>query len=393
MSSNASDSKKLNILIIAAEASSTHYAEKLLISWKEMGYEVNAFGIGSQRMEELGFERFGKSEELAVMGIQEVLGVFDKIWSVFHKLIDEAKKRKPDCVLLLDYPDFNLRLAKKLKKAGFKIFYYISPQIWAWRTGRVHFIKKYIDKVLVLFPFEVDFYKKYDVDVEFVGHPLLDDLRAELFSKEYQNDLRQRYGINPHQKVLGLMPGSRNFELNHHIPVQLGAAEILRQKIPDLAVMLFVAPNKSIDQVKEKIKDLNIPVTFVKRDPFEMVSMADYVLCASGTATLTVGLMEKPMLIMYIMKKLTVFFGQFIMKRPKFFGMSNLIPDKMISKEFFQDEANAQSMADEAYRVLSNPEIYDREVQNLKQLKTMLGSSGANKRVAQSVLRFLGKEL
>src|SRR5690606_25294045 len=172
--------KKLNILIVAAEASSTHYAEKLLTSWKEMGYEVSAFGIGSQRMEELGFERFGKSEELAVMGIQEVLAVFDKIWKVFHKLIDEAKKRQPDCVLLLDYPDFNLRLAKKLKKAGFKIFYYISPQIWAWRTGRVHFIKKYIDKVLVLFPFEVDFYKKYGVDVEFMGHPLLDDIRPEL---------------------------------------------------------------------------------------------------------------------------------------------------------------------------------------------------------------------
>ncbi|MES2768707.1 MAG: lipid-A-disaccharide synthase [Bdellovibrionota bacterium] len=386
-------SKKLNILIIAAEASSTHYAEKLLKSWKDMGYEVNAFGIGSQKMEEMGFERFGKSEELAVMGIQEVLGVFDKIWYVFHKLIDEAKKRKPDCVLLLDYPDFNLRIAKKLKKAGFKIFYYISPQIWAWRTGRVHFIKKYIDKVLVLFPFEVDFYKKYGVDVEFVGHPLLDDIRPELFDKKYQTDLKQRYGIKADQKVLGLMPGSRNFELNHHLPVQLEAAEILRQKIPNLSVMLFVAPNKTIDQVKEKIPKLSIPLIFVQRDPFEMVSMADYVICASGTATLTVGLMEKPMVIMYIMKKLTVFFGQFIMKRPKFFGMSNLIPDKMISKEFFQEEATGQNIAAEAYRVLSNPAVYDAEVANLKELKTKLGSKGANKRVAESVLKFLGKEI
>jgi len=388
----AAPQKKLNILIIAAEASSTHYAEKLLAAWKDMGYEVNAFGIGSQKMEEMGFERFGKSEELAVMGIQEVLGVFDKIWNVFHKLIDEAKKRKPDVVLLLDYPDFNLRIAKKLKKAGFKIFYYISPQIWAWRTGRVHFIKKYIDKVLVLFPFEVDFYKKYDVDVEFVGHPLLDDIRPELFDKKYQNDLRQRYGVKPDQKVLGLMPGSRTFELNHHIPVQLEAAEILRQKIPNLSVMLFVAPNKTVEQVKEKIPKLNIPVIFVQRDPFEMVSMADYVFCASGTATLTVGLMEKPMIIMYIMKKMTVFFGQFVMKRPKFFGMSNLIPDKMISREFFQDEANAIAIAEEAYKVLSSPDLYNKQVNELKELKTMLGSSGANKRVAESVLKFLGKE-
>lgn len=386
------DSKKLNILIIAAEASSTHYAEKLLKIWKEKGFDVNAFGIGSQKMEELGFERLGKSEELAVMGIQEVLGVFNKIWSVFHQLIAEAKKRKPDCILLLDYPDFNLRIAKKLKKAGFKIFYYISPQIWAWRTGRVHFIKKYVDKVLVLFPFEVDFYKKYGVDVEFVGHPLLDDIRYELFEKAYQNDLRQRYGIKSDQKVLGLMPGSRTFELNHHLPVQLSAAEILKEKIPNLSVMLFVAPNKTIDQIKEKIQKLNLPVIFVQRDPFEMVSMADFVICASGTATLTVGLMEKPMVIMYIMKKVTVFFGRFIMKRPKYFGMSNLISNKMISKEFFQEEANAKDLASEIYRVMSDAQVYQDEAEELKKLKTKLGSSGANKRVAESILRFLGKE-
>lgn len=388
----AVDKKKLNILIIAAEASSTHYAENLLRIWKEMGYEVNAFGIGSQKMEEMGFERFGKSEELAVMGIQEVLAVFGTIWTVFHKLIDEAKKRQPDCVLLLDYPDFNLRLAKKLKKAGLKVYYYISPQIWAWRTGRVHFIKKYIDKVLVLFPFEVDFYKKYGVDVEFVGHPLLDEIRPELFTKNYQNDLRQRYGIKSNQKVLGLMPGSRTFELNHHLPVQLGAAEILKNKIPDLAVMLFVSPNKSIEDLKSKIPKLTLPLIFVKKDPFEMVSMADYVLCASGTATLTVGLMEKPMAIMYIMKKMTVFFGRFIMKRPKHFGMSNLISDKTISKEFFQEEATAEAIAEEAYKVLSSPELYNKQIEELKELKNRLGNAGANKRVAESILKFLGKE-
>jgi lipid-A-disaccharide synthase len=386
------ESKKLNILIVAAEASSTHYAENLLREWKTMGYEVNAFGIGSQQMENLGFKRIGKSEELAVMGIQEVLATFNKIWTVFHALIREAKEQKPDCVLLLDYPDFNFRIAKKLKKEGFKIFYYISPQIWAWRTGRVHFIKKYIDKVLVLFPFEVDFYKKFNVDVEFVGHPLLDDIRPELFDKKYQNDLRQRHGISSDKKVLGLMPGSRNFELEHHLDIQLKTAEILRKKIPELVVMLFVAPNLTVDKVKSKISKLNIPVVFVQRDPFEMVSMADYVLCASGTATLTVGLMEKPMAIMYIMKKMTVFLGQFIIKRPQFFGMSNLISNKLISKEFFQDEANPKNLSEEVYKVMTSPELYNQQVSDLKNLKTMLGSKGANRRVAESVLRFLGKE-
>jgi lipid-A-disaccharide synthase len=380
--------------MVAAEPSSTHYAEKILDAWKLQGIEVEAFGIGSQAMAKKGFDCIGHSEELAVMGIQEVIGAFKKIYHVFYALLKAAEDRKPDVVLLLDYPDFNLRLAKKMKKKGFRVVYYISPSIWAWRTSRVNIVRKFIDKMFVLFPFEVDFYKKYGVDAEFVGHPLLDDLRPELSDKKFGIELRQRYGVLPTDKVLGLMPGSRNFELEHHLPVQLDAAEKTMAQIPNLKVMLFVAPNLTIDKVKSKISNLKIPIIFVQKDPFEMVSMADFVLCASGTATLTVGLMEKPMAIMYIMKKMTVFIGRIIMTPPKHFGLVNIVAEKLISKEFFQENATGSAIAEEAIRVLKTPSVYEEEVGELRKLKKNLSakevySSTANERVAESILRLI----
>jgi lipid-A-disaccharide synthase len=388
--------RTLKVLIVAAEASSTHYAEKLMDSWKEMGVDVEAFGIGSKQMEAKGFECLGRSEELAVMGIQEVVIAFKKIYKVFYKLLEEADKRKPDCVILLDYPDFNLRIAKKMKKRGHKVIYYISPSIWAWRTSRVNIIKKYVDKIYVLFPFEVDFYKKYGVNAEFLGNPLLDDLKPELFDKQHVIELRQKYGVSANDVVLGLMPGSRNFELDHHLPVQIEAAEMVKEKIPKLKVMVFVAPNLEVEKLKSKIANLKIHITFVKRDPSEMVSLADFVICASGTATLTVGLVEKPMVIMYIMKKLTVFIGRRIMKMPKFFGLVNIVADKAVSQEFFQEKALAEPIAQEVLRVLTNPAIYEQEVQELKNLKKILvaqktDAKGINYQVAESILRFLNK--
>ncbi len=384
-------SKKIKVLIVAAEPSSTHYAEKILEAWKKKEVTVEAFGIGSQQMEAQGFECIGRSEELAVMGIQEVLGSFKKIYQVFYRLINEANKRKPDIVLLLDYPDFNLRLAKKLKQKGFKIAYYISPSVWAWRTSRVNIIKKYIDKLFVLFPFEVAFYKKYGVDAEFVGHPLLDDLRSELFDKKYINDLRTRYGVLPSDKVLGLMPGSRKFEIEHHLNIQLQTAQLVKENVANLKVMLFIAPNLDIEYIKNQMQKIKIPLIFVKKDPFEMVSMADFVLCASGTATLTVGLLEKPMVIMYVMKKLTVFLGRFIIKMPRFFGLVNIISNKQISKEFFQDAATPEALSQEIVRILKDSSLYAEEVQELHKMKASLSaqevySSTANERVAESIL-------
>lgn len=215
------------ILIVAAEASSALYAQRLLEEWRAKDQHVKAFGIGSRAMESLGFEILGRSEELAVVGLTEVIRHYSEIKSVFEKIVSETSRRKPKIILLLDYPDFNLRLAKKLKSLNIPIVYYISPQVWAWRKSRIHTIKKLVDKMLVLLPFEKDFYKSNGVDVEFVGHPILDELSSKLFDATERNFARNRYGILPDDTWIGLMPGSRSSELKLHLDTQIEVAERL----------------------------------------------------------------------------------------------------------------------------------------------------------------------
>ncbi|MES2962484.1 MAG: lipid-A-disaccharide synthase, partial [Bdellovibrionota bacterium] len=230
-----------SVLIIAAEASSSLYAQRLLQAWKANGREVEAFGIGSRSMEAEGFECLGRSEEMAVVGVQEVLKHLPHIKKVFYSLLEQTEKRKPKFALLLDYPDFNLRLAKELKKRGVTVIYYISPQVWAWRTGRVKQIRKNVDHMLVLFPFEEPFYREHGVKVDFVGHPALDELPQYSTSNDLKIQ-RHRFGLGDDDVVLGLMPGSRNSEIEHHLRSQLEAAALLVRRNPKIRPLLMVAP-------------------------------------------------------------------------------------------------------------------------------------------------------
>lgn len=213
-----------SVMIVAAEASSAAFAIRLLESWKKHGRNIHAFGVGSQDMENLGFERLGKSEEMAVVGAAEIISQFRLLKSVFDRLVEEAARRRPRVVIVMDYPEFNLMLSKKLHALGIPVVYYISPQIWAWRQGRVKTIRKYCRKVFLLFPFEKKFYDAHQVSSEFVGHPVLDELDPKLFDEEHRLNSRRRCGIQDSDIVLGLMPGSRRMELKQHMAIQLEVA-------------------------------------------------------------------------------------------------------------------------------------------------------------------------
>ena len=182
------------VLIVAAEASSSFLAQRLLENWKRQKKNIQAFGVGSDAMEKMGFERLGKSEEMAVVGATEVIEHYGKLKSVFNSLVEAAAKRRPDFALVLDYPDFNLMLAKKLKALNIPVIYYVSPQVWAWRKGRVKKIKKYCEEIYVLFPFEMDFYQSQQMPVQFVGHPMLDEVQDRYFNvAEIQREKQQRH--------------------------------------------------------------------------------------------------------------------------------------------------------------------------------------------------------
>ncbi len=375
------------VLIVAGEASSSLYAQRLIEHWKREGRTVETFGIGSRSMESLGFRCLGRSEEMAVVGLMEVIRHFPLIRRVYHSLLEECDRAKPDVALLLDYPDFNLRLAKDLKKRGIKVVYYISPQVWAWRRGRVKLIKKVVDEMLVLFPFEETFYREHGVKSAFVGHPLLDEL--DHLSKDVELS-RQRFGLKKEELVLGLMPGSRESELKNHLQEQLAAAELLNRRYPKVRTVLLCAPTIERERLQKEASELSTPIQIIKSEPFEMIGVCDFLLVASGTATLMVGLLEKPMVIMYRMSAITAWFAKRLVKHTRFFGMVNLVMDREVARELFQEEASAAGMATELEKFVDDEARRAKTVE-LKELKARLGSQGATERVAAALAPYLNQ--
>jgi lipid-A-disaccharide synthase len=374
-----------SVLMIAAEASSALFAQRLLEHWKKQKTPVQAFGVGSDSMEALGFERLGKSEEMAVVGAAEIAEHFGKLRAVFHALVAEAEKRKPQVAIIMDYPDFNLMLAKKLKKLGIPVVYYITPQVWAWRKGRVETIKKYCDKVFVLFPFEVPYFRDKGVPCEFVGHPLLDELNPKYWDDKYRKFHRSRCGIQEDEIVIGLMPGSRRIEIRQHLDMQMAVARKLYQNYPKIRVLLMCAPTVDKEALQAKLDDIRFPYMLLKDEPFEMIHLADYILAASGTATLMVALLEKPMVVMYRMKWLTGVLAKVLVRGVRFFGIVNLISDREVVPERWQGGANVEELYRLMKRYLDDP-LYAEEVRmNLKKIRTQLGDRGATQRVAQGL--------
>ncbi len=374
-------------MFVAAEASSSHYALNLIRLWKKKGLKIHTFGVGSRDMEAEGFEILGRSEEMAVVGISEIIEQYGKLKKVFDLLVAEATKRRPQVVVVMDYPEFNLMLSKKLHGLGIKVVYYISPQVWAWRKGRVHTIKKYCDKALLLFPFEVPFYEKHQVNSEFVGHPLLDELDQKYFDPEYRKLQRSRYGIQENEVVLGLMPGSRRSELKNLLPQQLRVAARILKKHQHVKLLVLCAPTIEKDQILAYMEDFKFPFQLIKTDPYEMINLTDVVLAASGTATLMVGLLEKPMIIMYRMSLFTTLLAKTFVKG--YFGLVNLILGEMAVPERLQWELKDDELEQILTNWITNPAEKNAVVSKLKTIVTKLGNRGATERVSQILLEYV----
>ncbi len=380
-----------SILIVAAEASSVIYAQRILENLKAKNINVKAFGVGSRQMEELGFERLGKSEEMAIVGAAEIISHFGLLKSVFDGLVTAAAERKPKVAIVMDYPEFNLMLSKKLHALGIPVIYYISPQVWAWRKGRVHTIKKYCQKALLLFPFEIPFYSQHQVPHEFVGHPILDELDEKLLDPAYRILHRNQCGITDDEIVLGLMPGSRRLELKQHFAIQLETARKLSHVYKNLKILIMVAPSFEKDDLHPYLEDFKLPFVMIKDEPFRMIHLCDFVLATSGTATLLVGLLKKPMVIIYRMKALTAIFAKLVVRGTKYFGLVNLILQKEVAPERFQGDATPEKLVPLFQKYIDDP-VYSESVrQQLGELRQHLGEKGATERVSQIILGYLSK--
>ncbi len=377
---------------MAAEASSAHYAMSLLSEWKKQNKEIYFFGVGTLEMEKNGFDRVGKAEEMAVVGLVEVIKHFSRLKLVFNELLEKVKIERPQFVILMDYPDFNLRLAEQIKKIGIPVFYYISPQVWAWRQNRIHDIKACCDHVFLLFPFEKIFYDHFQVPNTFVGHPLLEDLKPELTDSNNILQLRQKYGIKKSEQVLALMPGSRFGEIEKIFPTQLTTASILLKQNSQLRLVIFTAPTLQKEDLKKYLENYHYPFILIKDEPRYMIPIADVVLVASGTATLLVGLLQKPMVIMYKVSWLTGIIGGFLTRHLKYFGLVNLILDENVVPEVKQSEAEPKNLARLLELYIKNDEYRNSTIAKLKNLKNKLGyDSNDSLNATQKVIQYLNR--
>lgn len=370
-------------MIITGEVSGDLIGESLIKELKSQNPDLKITGIGGDRMKSAGMDLIYHTDQMAFLGFVEVVKHLPFIHQVQKKLIDKIKSENISCVVLIDYPGFNLSIAKKIKPLGVKIIYYVSPQIWAWAKGRIKKVKRLVDKMLVVFPFEVEFYKKEHIDVEYVGHPLVERInhynflsRAEFFSK---------FRLDNEKEILLVMPGSRKQEVKEIFPEVIKAASRLAKQFN---LQVIVARSKNIDE--NLLRHLSDPEKFISIEDhnYELMKYSRFGIIKSGTSTLEVGYFVLPMIVVYKTSPLTYLIGKQLVKLDRI-GMVNILLDEMVVPELIQNDASSENIFNAASKILSDNQAYGKVKSKLYDVKQKLGDDGASKKAANLMLEIL----
>ena len=366
-------------MIVTGEASGDLHAANLIRAARRIDPELEFFGVGGKLMAREGCEILLSGDDLAVMGLVEVLGHFPSIYKAFKRLEAVLKgAQPPDVLILIDFPDFNLRLAKKAKEAGVPVLYYVSPQVWAWRRGRVRKIAQVVDRLAAIFPFEPELYRDEDIEVEYVGHPLVSE--AQITTSRY--DYLQGHGLDPEAPVVGLFPGSRQGELKYIFETIVAAARVLRQQRPDVQFLLPVASSLEPALFEEKLADSGLPVKVVQDNIYDTANACDAVICVSGTVTLQTALAKAPMAIVYKMNPITFAIGKRLVKVPHI-GLANIVAGRGVVREFIQDAATPQAIAAEIFCILNDRDYREQIKSGLAEVRERMGEPGCSEKVAR----------
>ncbi|OGP66805.1 MAG: lipid-A-disaccharide synthase [Deltaproteobacteria bacterium RBG_19FT_COMBO_43_11] len=367
------------VMIVAGEASGDLHGASLVGEMLKMNPALNFYGIGGSRMKEAGVELLANAAEIAVVGLTEVISKLGNFFKIIKRLKNSLDELKPILVILIDFPDFNLNIvARAAKKRKIKIFYYISPQVWAWRKGRIDQIKKLVDKMAVILPFEVDTYAAKGFTVDYVGHPLLDLVKTQ-FTKQ---EARQHFGLSGNKTTIGLLPGSRTAEIKRLLPEMMRAAQIISQKIPAAQYILPLADTLEEKVIAGIISGSGVTVKIVSGRTYDVIACCDLAIVTSGTATLETGLLGIPMVIIYRVSLVSALIGEIVIN-VKNIGLVNIVAGKTIVPELIQLNANGQRIAAEALAILLNEPKRLEIIKELAAVRARLGSPGAARRAAQ----------
>ncbi|MGV8058440.1 MAG: lipid-A-disaccharide synthase [Smithellaceae bacterium] len=371
--------KAKNVMIIAGEASGDMHGASLVREMLKINPELNFCGVGGNKMSEAGVKLLANVSQTAVVGLTEVVFKLSGFIKIIRRLMKSLDESEPVLVILIDYPDFNLNIvAPAAKRRNIKIFYYISPQVWAWRRGRINQIKKLVNKMAVILPFEVDIYTGKGFPVDYVGHPLLDIVKT----KYSRTEARDKFDLAQKTTTIALLPGSRTSEVVKLLPEMLHAAAILLQKTPDTQFVLPLADTLEETIVTGIISRFGVKVNVIRGNTYDVISCADLAIVASGTATLETALLGVPMIIIYKISPFSYFIGKLAIS-VKNIGLVNIIAGKTIVPELIQDMANGEDIAGEALAILTNDERRLEIISQLAEIRAKLGNPGAAIRAAK----------
>jgi len=373
------------VFIIAGENSGDLHASNLIRALKRQDSEMSFYGLGGPQMESAGAQVLHNMvRDLAIVGVTPVLRNLRKIYQLFRLVRERLEEDRPDAVILVDYPGFNLRVARIAKGLGIPVIYYVCPQIWGWHYSRIYRIAKVVDMALVIFPFEKRMYEEVGVNVHYVGHPLLDTLRITRDRRR----ICAFFGLDPDKPLIGLMPGSRKPEVVRHLPVMLEAAERILEVMP--AAQFVLPRSTTIDRplLEKYIVRYTAPVKIIEEQRLNMRHALDFEIVKSGTSTLEAGAMGVPMVIVYKVSFISWFIGKMVIQLP-FLGLVNIVANERIVPELLQDECTGQRVADEVLSVMQDPERRANMIFQLRQVRESLGGAGAGGRAALLVRDFL----
>ncbi len=337
-------------------------------------------------MKDAGVEILFHISALAVVGFPEVLRNIGRLRNIFRKFVMKMDELKPAAFILLDYPGFNIRLAEKAKERGVTTIYYISPQVWAWGKNRVKKLAKVVDKMIVIFPFEEDVYRGSGLDVEFVGHPMVDRIKLRMTKEESAG----RFSLSTSATTVAFLPGSRRQEVKRHLPVMAKAGAIMKKEQPDLQFILPCASTIDAGEIRNILCDNPLKVVVIENQTCEAINLADVVIACSGTASLESAYLGKPLIVVYRISCITWLIAKVLIK-VRNIAMVNIIAGKKVVPEFLQFHARPPLIAREAMRLLKDSTYRQEMLGELEKVRNALGAPGASERAAHAILETIGK--